>query len=261
MRHGAGKARAIGFLRAISRATGLALGLLLSAAPAATAQSQCRLALILAFDVSGSVDAREYRQQLDGTAAALDDPEVQAAFLALPGTHVELAAFQWGAKSQQSMLLEWTPIHRAEALSAAAARLRDTAAPFENPQTAIGAAMLYGLDRLQDRDACWTHVMDISGDGPSNNGPFPETIGSDGPPGLTINALVIGPDARDNITKNLANAGTLLTYYRDRVLRGPGAFVITATGYDDYRRAMTAKLLRELRPVAVSFRGTSQPVQ
>ncbi|QYX55838.1 DUF1194 domain-containing protein [Roseovarius sp. SCSIO 43702] len=218
----------------------------------AQAEKPCRLALVLALDVSGSVDAREYRQQLDGTARALLDPEVQAAFFALPGAYVELAAFQWAARDQQHLLLDWTPVTSSAVLRDMAARLAEAAAPFDDPQTAIGAAMLFGEAKLRERAGCWAQTMDISGDGPSNHGPFPDEVLRDLPPNVTVNALVIGPGSRDNITKNLANAGTLLDYYEARVLRGAGAFAVTARTFDDYADALKAKLLRELRPLAVA---------
>ena len=88
------------------------------------AQAACRLALALGLDVSGSVDAQEYRLQLDGVASALLQPDVQGAIFGMPGAHVTLAVYQWGAADQQSALLGWTDLRTPEDVASAARTLR-----------------------------------------------------------------------------------------------------------------------------------------
>jgi hypothetical protein len=228
----------------------LALGALLAATGPANAN--CRLALALGLDVSGSVDAREYRLQLDGVANALMQPGVQSAIFAMPGTHVALAVYQWGASDQQRSLVGWTNLHSPADVTRAAQRLRAANTRFDDPYTALGAAMTHGGDLLMQRSDCWQHTLDISGDGPSNSGPPPETALTDARSSITVNALVVNPGGRDNVTKDLTHTRTLLDHYRAQVLRGPGSFIETARDFTDFEAAMTRKLLRELRPATVS---------
>jgi hypothetical protein len=97
---------------------------------------------------------------------------------------------------------------------------------------------------VQGRD-CWRRVIDLSGDGMSNSGPAPDEIGA-ALEGVIVNGLVIGTQELDFGGTRDQNAGELALYYRREVMRGPGAFVLIALGYEDYARAMEAKLLREL---------------
>ena len=226
-----------------------ALPVLVLASPA---QAACRLALVLALDVSGSVDAREYRLQLDGVAAALLNDEVRASFFSPPDTTVEIAVFQWGAPWQQYMVLDWTTVTSPQVLDEIALKLRATNVTFKNPSTAIGSAMQYSLALLEQKPDCWTQTIDISGDGPANWGPDPDTIARGPRTRVTINGLVIGPTSRDNIGKNLSGVSNLLDYYQRRVIRGSQAFVETAVDFDDYERAMIRKLTRELQTLIVS---------
>ena len=233
--------------RAIAFATAACL-----AAPALGADLACRQALALGLDVSGSVDEEEYRLQLDGLAAALRAPQVQEAFLAMPQAPVELAIFEWSGLNQHRLLVDWTPVTDAETLGRISARLRGTFGSYTDPSTAIGAAMVFGAGLLDQRQNCWQHTLDISGDGPANIGPAPGLIPDAVLGGITINGLVITPASRANTTKNLRNVKTLLEYYQAQVTRGPGAFVETADDFADFENAMTRKLLRELAGLSLS---------
>ena len=216
------------------------------------AYGACRLALALGLDVSGSVDAVEYRLQLDGVAAALEHPDTQAALFAIPDATVALAVYQWGAPDQQEVLVGWTELTGLAQVRQVAGQLRRANARFADPYTGLGAAIEYGAGLLAQRDGCWRHTLDISGDGPSNAGPHPGTIVLEKSPEITVNALAVNPGSRDNITKDLTHTRTLLDHYNVHVLRGPGAFSETAQDYDDFQSAMTRKLLRELRPPTLS---------
>ena len=239
-------------VRSFARARLLA-GLAALAPQPATAQEPCRQALALALDVSGSVDAREYRLQLDGLAAAFEDPQVQAAFFAMPGAPVRLMVYEWSALSHQRPVIAWQDITDPETLAGVAERLRATRpAAVPNPSTAIGAAMIFGAQELLAQAACWQRTLDISGDGPANIGRHPRDVPEEMTAGITINGLVIGPDGPANTTKNRANLKSLLGYYEAYVLRGPGAFVETAGSFEDFEAAMRRKLIRELQPVNIS---------
>ena len=206
----------------------LLLAALVAAGPAA---ADCRLALSLGLDVSSSVDAREYRLQTAGLAAALVAPEVQEAFLASPGRPVMLHVFEWSGWQQQGDRLPWTAIEGPEDLVRVAGLLAGQRRSFEQYPTALGYALIFGGRALADR-----------GDGTNNDGIAPELARRDeGLAGVTVNGLVIG-----------ANVATLGRYYQQFVIQGPGAFVESAEDYAGFERAMRRKLLRELGVIEMS---------
>lgn len=229
------------------------LGLLAGLLVPASAGADCRQALALGLDVSGSVDMWEYRLQLDGLAAALLDPEVQAAFLLYPETPVRLMVFEWSAQTHQRVVIGWRDIAGPADLLAVAQVLQGTkAVPVNNPSTAIGPAMVFGAAQLQAQADCWRKTLDISGDGPANIGRHPRLVEPHEVGPVIINGLVIGPDGPSNTTKNRHNVKSLMGYYQTYVIRGPGAFVVAALDYEDFAEAMRRKLIRELQPAAVS---------
>lgn len=218
------------------------------------AQAQCRQALALGLDVSGSVDAMEYRLQLDGVAGALLDADVQAALLMIPTAPVRLMVFEWSARHHQRQIIGWTDINSAQDIARVAEiLLRTQAAPVENPSTAIGEAMIYGARELNAQRDCWQKTLDISGDGPANLGLHPDEVPQKAVGEVVINGLVIGPDSPANINKNRHNLKTLMEYYEAYVLRGPNAFAEAALDFQDFETAMRRKLIRELQPPAVSL--------
>ncbi len=212
---------------------------------AGTAPAECRQALALGLDVSGSVDAREYRLQMDGLAGALEDAEVIEALLALPGAEVRLAVFEWSDPASQRLVAPWRSIKGPADVAALAERLRVTARAPMGQSTAIGAAKTYGAALLSEQGECWRRVLDLSGDGESNTGPRPQDVR---PAGLTINGLVIG---RSGDTDGI---GALASYFRAYVIAGADAFVETALGFEAFEEAMVRKLKRELQVLAVSAR-------
>ncbi|APE42913.1 hypothetical protein BOO69_05355 [Sulfitobacter alexandrii] len=228
------------------------LGLLLALAPA-VAQAECRQALALALDVSGSVDAREYRQQIDGVAEALDSPEVRARILSMPEAPIRLTVFEWSGPQDQTELVPWVTLDGAAALDGVIAHLRGTERRDATPGTALGVAMADGVRRLQGQGGCWKRTLDISGDGKSNLGPRPRSVKPTlQDSGVTINALVIGVDDPATGDIRQAEIAELSSYFRAEVIMGPGAFVRTAIGYADYARAMKEKLLEEMEGLVVS---------
>lgn len=223
------------------------------------AHSSCRQALVLALDVSGSVDSREYRLQLSGLAAALRHPEVVQALIAMPSNPVHLAIFEWSSPSYQRLLLNWTAITDEPTLLQIATRLDRTKRDPGGAGTALGTAMMHGQSLLARQKGCWKHTLDISGDGKNNNGPHPRDVrGSMDARSLTINALVIAADADETSDQRQTEIGELVGYFKAMVILGPDAFVETALGFKDYEDAMVRKLKRELENPVLSALPTSR---
>ncbi|MGA9432657.1 MAG: DUF1194 domain-containing protein, partial [Roseobacter sp.] len=83
----------------------------------AISQAECRQALALGLDVSGSVDLREYRLQLDGLVTALNDPDVVNKLFAMPIAPVSLMVYEWSGPEDQVILVPWTQITDRDALN------------------------------------------------------------------------------------------------------------------------------------------------
>lgn len=222
---------------------------------ASHAAADCRQALALGLDVSGSVDSREYRLQLDGIAEALTDPAVRTAILPLGGAHVALTVYEWGGARAHRSLVPWVDLTSPEVLDRVAQTLRDTERAVSNPGTALGHALQTGASLLQAQAGCARHTLDISGDGQSNIGPGPENVRALLSADLTINALVVGTLAPAKGDLRQDDLRVLRRYFEAYVIGGPDAFVQEAKGYTDYARAIRRKLLRELQGPAVSLLG------
>ena len=189
----------------------LSLSVLLLNVPIAASAAGCRLALVLAMDVSSSVDAEEDRLQRGGLASALLSEPVRKAFFStdLP---VALAVYEWSGRYNQQVILDWRMIDSQSALR----EVSDTIAYSKRSYNDFPTAMGYGL-------------------GFGAEFPFDD---------VTVNGLVV------NAAEFEAEV-ELVTYYQNQVLHGPGAFLIIANGFSDYERAMRIKLQRELTPPAI----------
>ena len=217
------------------------------------ASANCRQALAIGLDVSGSVDLREYRLQIDGLVSALNHPEVTRILLAMPAAPVSLLVYEWSGPGDQQLLLDWTAITNRDALQEISSVLAQTQRRAATPGTALGVAMQQGAEYLDQMPFCWKRTLDLSGDGKSNLGPRPRHVkerlkAKD----ITINALVIGSDLPAATDRRHVEIGELSAYFSAEVIMGADAFVQTALGFEDYARAMTQKLKRELAGVAVS---------
>ncbi|MEO0381201.1 MAG: DUF1194 domain-containing protein [Pseudomonadota bacterium] len=224
----------------------LALALLVGFWGAAS-EAACRQALALGLDVSGSVDAREYRLQMEGLAAALNTAKVRQALLILPDTPVHLLVYEWSGPEDPTVVLPWTAVTGPQVLNGIIGHLRKLERRNATPGTALGLAMREGVAHLNERRDCWKLTLDLSGDGKSNLGPRPVDIKPEiEPTGITVNALVIGADAPALGDVRQAEISGLSAYFHANVIVGSDSFVETALGFEDYAAAMARKLEREL---------------
>lgn len=213
-----------------------------------TDAGECRLALALALDVSGSVDAAEFRLMRGGLAQALLAPEVSRAFLS--GEPVALYVFEWaGQQWQRPLTPGWQMVEREEDLIRISGALTQVAGslPLHPPYTptAMGQALAHAGQVLTQAPGCRSLVIDVSGDGWNNDGFDPATayrmLELEG---VTVNALVIAAEPKDE--------DRLLAWFQSEVLRGSTAFYVLADGYEDFERAMAEKLQREVEMPLVS---------
>lgn len=211
------------------------------------ANAACRQALSLGLDVSSSVDDAEYQLQLDGVVAALTAPTVQEILFLQPDAPILIHIFEWSGPVNHTILVPWTTITTPADLAAVTTILRTHQRGVAAPNTALGSAILVGYDYLEQHPECWKRTLDLSGDGETNSGPLPDDIGEDQrPQDVVVNGLVVGSGSFFGDDISFDGIDQLAAYYRASVIRGHGAFVEVALGYEDYAAAMERKLLREL---------------
>jgi Ca-activated chloride channel family protein len=190
----------------------------------------CSIALALTVDVSGSINEREYRLQMDGLAAALRDPAVADA---LVSSEVALMLVQWSGESRQEVSVPWHRMISQSDVADFAELVERTPRAWAVFSTGIGNALLFTSAQFAD---CAHKVIDVSGDGYSNEGPNPLEISQAlALQGFQINGLAIEDDEFE-----------LTAYYKHNVIAGEAAFVFTAETYADYPRTIWRKLLSEL---------------
>lgn len=217
---------------------------------ASAAQAEaCRQALVLALDVSGSVNEFEYQQQIDGLAFALNDPEVRSLILLGDGPPVTLAVFEWSSRNHQFIIQPWIRLDSPQALDLAIARIRSHQKVRAGLRTALGTALGFAEGLLSQQSDCWQLTVDVSGDGENNIGATPaDMYRRTAFDRITVNALVV-VDSRTEMGDTINQSAEMLeTYYKEQVIHGPNAFTMIAEGYADYGRAMRLKLIKELAP-------------
>ncbi len=206
------------------------------------------LELVLAVDSSASIDAHEFALQRHGYARALTHPDVLAAIARGPQRAIALTFVEWSSPEISAQIVPWTRI--TDAASAAAVAGRIVAAPRTvfGTGTALGGAIDLGMAMLARSPFRSVHrIIDISGDGPNNQGRWPAEARDDAVArGVTINGLAIEEFKLG-----------LIEHFRDEVIGGPGAFVLAADGFDDFARAVVKKLLQELKLAAAPGVGPS----
>jgi hypothetical protein len=201
------------------------------------------LELLLAVDVSPSVDPDEYALQLRGIAEALRHPDVIDAVRIAAPNGVAMALMQWGGPREQAMSVPWAVVHDQVTAEIFAAQISGVARPATSGGTAIGDALSRGLALLnENRFEGVRQVIDLSGDGATNQGNSPGPIRARAArTGITVNGLVI-----------LNEEPQLDLYYLERVVGGPGAFVLPADDFQDFARAIRIKLIREIAGTMVA---------
>ncbi len=221
-----------------------------TATPGADAPVPVDLELVLAVDVSGSVDPPEYELQTRGLAQAFRDPEVQAALQAPGRRGIAVALVQWSGRFQQDVAIDWTLVHDAPSAEAFARRIETMERRFQ-AETGIANALAFAIRQLQqNRFTGGRQVIDISGDGPSNVGADPDPVRDAAAAArITINGLAI-----------VNEEPTVDLYYADHVIGGPDAFLMVARNFDDFAQAIRRKLLREIESSPIAAREVPGPV-
>ncbi len=204
------------------------------ASPAAEAVD---LALVLAVDSSGSVNQQRFEQQRDGYADALVSTPVLTAIRSGDNRRIAVTYFEWSDGRRMARILPWTLID-GEATAREASRIIREHRRQVVGDTCIACAMDEAMRQFEALPwATDRKVLDISGDGESNVG---ESVDVARERALAAEITINGLPIATYYEPGLAD------YYEQHVIGGPGAFIIVAKGFDDFARAIAAKLVREI---------------
>jgi hypothetical protein len=218
------------------------------AEPALADDEQVDLLLVLAADVSRSVDERKFRLQREGYAAAIVDPRVVRAMMAGPTGRIALCFLEWASDGEQIVVIDWTPVASADHAQAISRQIREAPRAFMG-RTSISAGIDYSMAVLaRSPFAGQRRVIDVSGDGTNNSG-RPVTAARDAAiaQGVTINGLVILSDVPlPTNPMHTHPPGGLTAYYENNVIGGPGAFVVEAENFEAFGQLLVSKLVKEI---------------
>ena len=213
--------------------------------PAGAADMPVDLELVLAVDVSRSIDEAEAELQRQGYIAAFRDPEVLRAIEHGILGRIAVTYVEWAGAWHGDVVVGWTVIDGRESAHAFADAL-DRRVPASARRTSIGGAIAFAAPLFGDNGFEGTRrTIDISGDGPNNDGPLVHVARDLAvAAGITINGLPILD--RNGGVFSWYSIPNLDLYYRDCVIGGPGAFIVVAEDFQDFARAVRRKLLLEI---------------
>lgn len=216
--------------------------------PVARAAEQVDLLLVLASDVSRSVDHAKFKLQRDGYAAAIADKRVLEAITAGRTKRIAVAFVEWSGVSSQKVVIDWTVVDGADAARKFGDQLVELPRSFAE-RTSISGGIDFAMGVLARAPyQSPRRTIDVSGDGTNNSGrdvglARDEAVAQ----GVTINGLVILSDRPMAWNPEHTNPpGGLAHYYRTNVIGGPGAFVIVAEDFNSFGQAIVKKLIAEI---------------
>lgn len=223
----------------------IALAALLLAASPAAAKEYVDLELVIATDVSRSIDSDEARLQRQGIAAAFRSKQVIDAIQSGVLQRIAVAYIDYSSRDWNKVLIDWQVIRDRDSAYAFADTLLKAPLTFGR-RTSISDALDHAREIIDANDIEGTRrVIDVSGDGPNNFGRVVDTVRDETiAKRITINGLPIMTD-RSNVFSRY-NLPDLDNYYRGCVIGGPGAFLVVARDFRDFARAIRKKLVLEI---------------
>jgi len=200
--------------------------------------------LVIAVDISYSMDLDELAVQREGYAQAIVSKEFLQAIKTGPNSKLAVTYFEWSASSDQKIIIPWRVIEGPESADAVANEIMK--APVRRgSRTSISGAINFAMPLFgENPNHGLRRVIDISGDGPNNNGaPVADARAAALEKGITINGLPIMVKEPSYSTMDIDN---LDWYYEDCVIGGPGSFVVSIKDRDNFKEAIRTKLILEV---------------
>jgi len=210
----------------------------------ARADEPVDVALVLAVDVSRSIDEDEARLQREGYRAAVSDPKVIEAIRGGMLGSIAVAYIEWAGIEYQRTVIPWTRIGSQRDADIWAETLANSPRASLSWTSISGAIEFSRALIAQCPNEATRKVIDVSGDGVNNSGPPAEQARDRAvADGITINGL---PILNDRPTFGRPPPMPLDQYFRESVVGGPGAFVIAAEDFEAFGNAVRRKLIREI---------------
>jgi Protein of unknown function (DUF1194) len=210
------------------------------------------LLLVLAADVSRSIDEGEFELQRKGYAVALSDPRVLAAIRSGSNGTIAICFVEWSGAGEQTVVVDWTVIRDEEDAGGLSATILAAPRSFMG-RTSISGAIDFAMERLAAaKPRSNRRIIDISGDGTNNSGrPVTEARDQALAEGVTINGLAIVNDKPNpGYAFHTQPPGGLPEWYRQNVIGGPGSFLRVIEDFRSFADAMTNKLVNEIVALA-----------
>jgi hypothetical protein len=214
----------------------------------ASAAEQVDLLLVLAADVSRSVDSEKFQLQREGYAAAISDPRVLDAIRSGRNGRVGVAFVEWSGIGSQRVVIDWTTVSDAESAKGFGDRLLEAPRSFAD-RTSISGAIEFAMGQFARAPfESARRTIDVSGDGTNNSGPDVTQVRDEAiAQGVTINGLVILSETPLAWNPDHTNPpGGLENYYRNNVIGGSGAFALTAQNFNSFGQAIVKKMIAEV---------------
>jgi hypothetical protein len=224
---------------------------LLLLAPSARAAEKVDLLLVLASDVSRSVDAEKFELQRRGYGHALSDPRVVEAIRSGTNGRIGVCFLEWSGVMSQKLVIDWTAIGSADTARQFGDRILEAPRSFTD-RTSISAAIDFAMAQLERAPfEAARRTIDVSGDGTNNSGRDVTAARDEAlAKGVTINGLVILSERPLAWNPEHTNPpGGLENYYRQNVIGGPRAFVMAAQDFNAFGQALINKLIAEVAAV------------
>jgi hypothetical protein len=236
--------------------TGLAL--VLAPLPARAAEP-VDLLLVLAADVSRSVDHQKFQLQREGYAAAIVNPRVLDAITSGANRRIAICFVEWSGVGAQKLVIDWTLIDGAETARKFSDYLAEAPRSFAD-RTSISGGVDFAMAQFERAPfESKRRTIDVSGDGTNNSGRDIVSARNDAlAKGVTINGLVILSERPLPWNPEHTNPpGGLPNYFRDNVIGGPGAFVMVAEDFKSFGQALVGKLIAEIAQAPHDGRSAS----
>jgi hypothetical protein len=215
---------------------------------AAAAAEQVDLLLVLAADVSRSVDSDKFQLQREGYAVAVSAPKVLGAIRSGRLGRIGLTFVEWSGVGSQRVVIDWTTVSDAESAKSFGDHLLEAPRSFAD-RTSISGAIEFALGQLGRAPyESPRRTIDVSGDGTNNAGRDVALMRDEAlAQGVTINGLVILSETPLAWNPDHTNPpGGLENYYRNNVIGGPGAFVLAAKDFNSFGQAIVKKMIAEV---------------
>jgi Protein of unknown function (DUF1194) len=226
----------------------LVLLALLSGPSSLRAAESVDLLLVLASDVSRSVDQPKFLLQREGYAAAISDSHVLDAIRSGPHQRIAVCFVEWSGFGAQKLVIDWSLIDGPAAARKFGDQLLELPRSFAD-RTSISGGIDFAMAQMEQAPfTAPRRTIDVSGDGTNNAGRDVKAARDDAvAKGIVINGLVILSDRPVPWNAEHTNPpGGLEKYYQDNVVGGPGAFVLVAENFHSFGRAIIKKLIAEI---------------